>query len=157
MKLIAVILGSVAIITLLCGSYEVDLRYGILRFSSEEVAVESGIASEFKRGTFKPLAPRVERVETILGENVDPMPVRFHSKNRLRNNDLLIVKKKIFGSNLRDGYRYIFYFYGAGDMGSCLKIMNGELGLDNKYHVHQFKRNNEYSWLEVRSRFIILD
>jgi hypothetical protein len=154
MKVVLAIIGSVAILRLFCGEYEIDPFHGIFRFSSTEEAVESGIASEFKRGTFKDIDPRVE---TNTGANVDPQPIRFHSKNRLKNGDLLIVKRKVFGNNMRDGHRFIFYFYGAGDLGSCTQIMNGELGLDNKYHIHRFKRNNEYSWLEIRSRFVLLD
>ena len=153
MKIAFALIGAVAVLRLFCGEYELDLFNGVFRFTSTEDAVESGISSEFKRSTdFKEF-----RVETFTGANVDPMPIRFHSKNRLRNGDLLIVKSKVFGNNLRDGHRFIFYFYGDGDMGSCAKIMNTELGLDNKYHIQQFKRGNDYSWMEVRSRFILLD
>jgi hypothetical protein len=154
MKVVLAIIGSVAILRLFCGEYEIDPFYGVFRFSSVEETIEQGIVSEFKKGEFKKLDPRVE---TIFGNRVDPQPVKFHSKNRLKNGDLLIVKRKLFGNNLRDGHRFIFYFYGAGDLGSCTAIMNGELGLDNKYHIHQFKRNSEYSWMEVRSRFVLLD
>ena len=67
MKFFAVILISVAIITLLCGEYEVDLRHGVFRFSSEEEAVESGIASEFQRKGFKNFKLD-DRVETFFGD-----------------------------------------------------------------------------------------
>lgn len=156
MKFLSMILGSIAIITIFSTSdYEIDLFHGVFRFSSQEQQVEAGIMSEFAHTkSFKQLDPRIE---TTFGDNVDPQPIRFHSKNRLKNGDLLIVKRKVLGNNLRDGYRFIMYFYGAGDLGSCTKIMNEELGLDNKYHIHQFKRNSEYSWMEVRSRFILLD
>lgn len=152
MKIIAVILSSIAVITLFSGEYEIDLFNGVFRLSSEEEALEQGIMREFNSNKFKDF-----RIETETGANVDPQPVRFHSKNRLRNGDLLIVKRKVFGNNLRDGHRFIFYFYGDGDIGSCVNIMNNELGLDNKYHIHRFKRGNDYSWLEVRSRFVLLN
>lgn len=159
MKYLAISLASIAIIILFRGEYEVDVFNGIMRFNSQEESIETGITKEFARSKeFKDFKLDIDpRVETLTGANVDPMPIRFHAKNRLRNGDLLIVKRKVFGNNMRDGHRFIFYFYGAGDLGSCSQIMNTELGLDNKYHIHQFKRNNEYSWMEVRSRFILLD
>lgn len=159
MKFLSIILGSIAVITVFSGEYEVDLFNGVMRFTSQEEAVESGIIREFNRtNQFKQFKLDTDpRVETKDGSPVDPMPVRFHSKNRLRNGDLVILKRKLFGNNMRDGYRFIVYFYGSPSLGECLKIMNDELGLDNKYQLQQYKRNDKYAWLEVRSRFILLD
>ena len=151
MKGLGVFLLGIAVFMVFSKDYEVDLGKGVVKFSSPE----DTITQEFKSGNFQQFSTD-SRVETQHGAPVDPQCVRFHSKNRLKNGDLLIVKRKVFGNNMRDGHRFIFYFYGAGDLGSCTAIMNGELGMDNKYHIHRFKREGSYSWMEVRTRFVLL-
>jgi hypothetical protein len=177
MKLIIAVIGMFFVWSLTTGTYNIDLKRGVVQFSSEDDTQPSNVINEFRDvGSFKrfnymdqKIADRVQknknaeiasdltRIETDTGANVDPQAIRFHSKNRLKDNTLLVVKRKIFGSNLRDGYRFIFYFYGINSLGAITERMNKELGLDNKYHLVQYKNEEKLSWIEVKSRFIILD
>ena len=146
MKGLGVFLVGIAAFMLFSNDYEVDLGNGVMKFSDKD----DEITQEFKKQEFKDFS--IEGYET----KVSQQGVKFHARNRLKNNDLLIVKRKIFGSNLRDGYRFIFYFYGANDLTSMTSIMNGELGMQGKYHINNYKRGEKYSWMEVRSNFVLL-
>jgi hypothetical protein len=151
MKGLGVFLIGIAVFMFARGNYEVDLGKGILRASNKE----DKITQEFQSGNFQQFSAVSNSIEGY-DSMVTPQGVRFHARNRLKNNDLLIVKRKIFGSNLRDGYRFIFYFYGANDLTSMTDIMNGELGMQGKYHIHNYKRGDKYSWMEVRSNYVLL-
>jgi hypothetical protein len=182
MKGLALVLGLFAIICLTNnGKYNIDL--GVMKFQSSEDQIEEGIDDMFAdTSSFQGWPPQganhllaeqrrdvllkqknaetfrdLDRAESDTLAPVDPEPVKFHSKNRLRNGDLLIVKRKVFGNNERDGNRYIFYFYGTNSIGEVLALMKKELGLDNKFKMIRYKRGDKYTWIEVRSRFVVLD
>lgn len=173
MKGLAVVMSMFAIIVLANQNYDIDLLKGKVQFSSKE---DEEIVRMFEdKESFKELtyaerqvhnaklksinaktATDLVRIESDTLENVTPEPVRLHRKNRLKNGDLVVVKRRVFGNNTRDGHRWVFYFYGANDLGSMTDIMKNELGLDNKFTMSKYKRGNKYSWMEVRSRFITL-
>ncbi len=182
MKGLAVVLGCFAIICLTCnGRYSID--FGPFKFQSTEDEIEKGIEEMFAdKSSFQGWPPRganhlldeqrrdvllkqqnaksfrdLASVESDTLADVDPMPLKFHSKNRLRNGDLLVVKRKVFGNNQRDGHRYIFYFYGANSIGDVLELMKNELQMDNKFNLIRYKRGDKYTWIEIRSRFVVLD
>jgi hypothetical protein len=179
MKGVAVVLGMFAIIMFANGRYDIDLFKGKVQFQSAEEEIEYGMDEMFAdKSSFKGWPPvdyadrqvakadakqknaqtasDLTRLETDTGGDISPDVVRLHVKNRLRNGDLMVVKRRLFGNNMRDGYRWVFYFYGANDLGSMLDIMKNELGLDNKFTMTRYKRGDKYSWIEVRSRFILV-
>ena len=154
MKIVFMIVAVVAILRLFCGEYEMDVPKGVFRFSSEEAAVEKGVSHEFTTNTEQFVEFR--HVVSILEDRTNLYPVRFKERNRLKNGELLMVRGKIFGNN-KDGNRYIFYFYGKGNIDTCTRIMDTELGLLWKYELVQFKQKEDYSWMEIRSKYIILE
>ena len=166
------------------GSYNIDLKEGEVQFQSEVDEIEESFSNEkaFKSFTRSPTVSRVPsgsyenrqidkaklkqlnaktatdltRIESETNAPVDPQPVRFHSKNRLKNGHLMIVKRKVFGNSLKEGHRWLIYLYGVPDLGTFTDIMNNELGMDNKYRLVSFGNKTKYVWAEVRSNFIIL-
>jgi len=172
MKLVCILFGFFFLFNLTNGNYEINVLKGIFKFNSEEeettiVLREFTTGSNFK--TFNINHSEIIRTNSsnveLININVstsDPnlitnQPVRFHQNNRLMDNTLLIVKDRLCGNNIRDGYRYVFYFYGINSLDVIRDKMDNELGLFNKYELTQFKKEDSLTWIEVRSRFIVLE
>ncbi len=170
MKPLAVVLGLFLVINLTSGIYYINLG-PLGGFKSGKPTATMTPPSGWGE-TSDPVWASVERdikmnnaqnmydgvaIETKANEPVDPKPVTFASKNTLADGRRLIVKRKWFGNSIRDGHRFIFYFYGVRTLGEVTHLMNGELNMDNKYHIVRFKQYGKgCCWVEVRSNFVHL-
>lgn len=153
------------------GFYEIDLKRGVFQFkSTDEIETSFADTNSFKQLDYSSrqlekarqkqinakTATDLTRIESDTNAPVDPNPVRFHSRNRLHNGQLMIVKRKVFGNSIKDGHRWMIYMYGVPDLGTFTNIMNNELNLDNKYRLINFGNKTKYVWAEVRSNFIVI-